>query len=96
MRLRNRYSIRFKLKCLEIVNFLGIYKTSQIIGINKKSVKNWDLNREKLRDINEKNSLFRLSDERSRVKYPELEEKIVVFILRCKEIGINFNSNGIL
>ena len=52
---RNRYSIRFKLKCLEIVNILGIYKTSKIMGIPMQSLKNWNLNREKLKKLNEKN-----------------------------------------
>ena len=47
-------------------------------------------------NLNEKNSFFRLSDERSRVKFPEEEEKIVLFILRCKEIGIKLNSSLVI
>ena len=54
MKIKKRYSIKFKLKCLEIVNILGIYKTSKIMGIHMQSLKNWDLNKEKLKNINDK------------------------------------------
>lgn len=43
-----------------------------------------------------KKLFFRLSDERNRIKFLEEEEKIVLFIFGCKEIGINLNSNLII
>ena len=60
MKLKNKYSIRFKLKCLELVKILGIYKASIIIGINRKSIRDWYLKSQKYLDINKKNSTYRL------------------------------------
>ena len=48
MKFRNRYSIKFKLKCLELVKILGIYRTSKILKIDKKCFKNCYLNQEQL------------------------------------------------
>lgn len=96
MRFRNRYSIQYKLKCLELVKILGIYKTSKIIGIDKKSVRYWYLNKEKLENIIEKNYSYRLPGGGSKIKFPKQEENVFLFILKCNEIGINLNMNLII
>ena len=54
MKLNNKYSIKFKLKYLELVKILGIYRTSIIIGINRKSIREWYLNSQKYVDIKKK------------------------------------------
>ncbi len=36
MKFKKKYSIQFKLKCVELVPILGIYGTSIIVGIDKK------------------------------------------------------------
>ena len=96
MKIRNRYSIKFKLKCLELVKIFGIYKTSKIIGIDKKSVRYWYLNMEKLEKIADKQHFYRLPGGGSKIKFPEQEKKVFLFIHKCNEIGINLNSNLII
>ncbi len=54
MQLNNKYSIKFKLKCLELVKIVGIYRASIIIRINRKSIREWYLNSEKYLDIKKK------------------------------------------
>ncbi len=60
MKFRKKYSIQFKLKCLELVPILGIYRTSLILGIHKNCITSWNLNKKKLQKIKEKNSSYRL------------------------------------
>ena len=42
--MKSKYSIEIKLKCLELEQIIGIGKTSNITGINKKCIKNWRKN----------------------------------------------------
>ena len=60
MKLNNKYSIRFKLKCLDLVKIFGIYRTSIIIGINRKSIRERYLNTQKYLAIEKKNYRYRL------------------------------------
>ena len=96
MKFRKKYSIQFKLKCLELVPILGIYGTSLIVGINKKCITSWNLNKKRLQNIKEKNSSYRLPGGGCKVKYPIKEKEIFLFINRCKEIGIKLNMNLII
>ena len=89
MKFKNKYSIQYKLKCLELVPILGIYRTSLIIGVDKKCITSWNLNKEKLQNIKEKKSSYRLPGGGCKVKFPSKEKEIFNFIDRCKEIGIN-------
>ena len=96
MKFRNKYSIHFKLKCLELVNILGYYRTSIIIGINKKCIKDWYLKREKFQNIIKKNCTYRLPGGGCKVKNRNKEEEVLNFIIKCKEIGINLNPNLVI
>ena len=96
MKVKNKYSIRFKLKCLELVKVLGIYRTSIIIGINRKSIRDWYLKSQKYLDINKKNSTYRLPGNGAKVKYPKIEDEINLFVIRCKEIGLPLNIKLII
>ena len=96
MKFRNKYSIQFKLKCLELANILGYYRTSIIIGINKKCIKDWYLKKEKFQNIIKKNCTYRLPGGCCKVKYPNKEEEILYFIIKCKEIGIILNPNLVI
>ena len=96
MKFRKKYSIQFKLKCIELVQILAIYGTSLFIGIDKKYITSWTLNKQKLQNINVKKSLYRLPGGGSKIKFPNKEKEIFNFIDRCKEIGINLNMNLII
>ena len=96
MKFRKKYSIQFKLKCLELINVLGIYGTSLIVGIDKKCITSWNLNKKRLQNIKEKNFLYRLPGDGCKVKYPIKKKEIFLFINRCKEIGIKLNMNLII
>ena len=96
MKLNNKYSIGFKLKCLELVKVLGIYRTSIIIGINRKSIRDWYLNTQKYLDVKKKNSTFRLQGGGAKEKYPKKEDEIALFVIRCKEIGLPLNAKSII
>ena len=96
MKFRNKYSIQFKLKCLELVNILGFYRTSIIIGIKIKSIKDWYLRREKLQNIIKKNCTYRLPGGGCKVKHRKKEEEVLYFIIKCKEIGIILTPNLVI
>ena len=91
-----KYSIQYKLKCLELVKRLGIYGTSKVVGINKSSLKNWYLNEEKLKTIKNKNSTYRIPSIQSKIKYDKYEKEILNLINRCKEIGLPLNTGFII
>ena len=96
MKFRKKYSIQFKLKCLELVQILGIYRTSLILGIHKNCISYWNLNKKKLQKRKEKNSSYRLPGGGCKVKFPNKEKEIFLFIDRCKEIEIKLNMNLII
>ena len=50
----------------------------------------------KLQNIKNKNNSYRLPGGGNKVKFPSKEKEIVLFINRCKEIGINLNMNLII
>lgn len=91
-----KFSIKFKLKCLEIVKYLGIYKTSKFTKIDKKCIKQWNLNKEIFLKMENKNSSYRLPGYGLKRKYPVQEKEIINFIFKCKEIGIPLNTNIII
>ncbi len=86
-----KYSIEYKLKCLEMVKKFGIYKISKCTKIDKKCIKYWIKNKEKFQNIIDKKNTFRLPRKDSLLgKIEEIE--IIHFILKCKEIGIPINT----
>ena len=96
MKLKNKYSIKFKLKCLDLIKILGIYRTALILKINRKCIRNWYKNRQKLYDIEEKISTYRLPGGGNKIKNPKKEAEMVLFMNRCKEIGIILNTKLIV
>ncbi len=96
MKFRNKYSIQFKLKCLYLVKIVGIYRTSIIIGIDKKCIRCWNLNKEKFENIVKTNVSHRLPGAGCKLKCPDIQEKIMLFITKCKERGINLTMNLII
>ena len=96
MKFRKKYSIKFKLKCIDLANIVGIYKTSIIIGVDKKSVRNWYFKREQLKNIVKQNSTYRLPGGGCKLKYPNKGKEIMFFILKCNEIGIILNMKLII
>ena len=88
-----KFSIHFKLKCLNLVKQKGLYKTSKITGIDKTYFIKWKLNKAKFEKINKKKSTFRLP----KIKQTKiLEKNLILFINRCKEIGIPLTLTLIL
>jgi len=96
MKFRNKYSIQFKSKCIELVNILGVYRTSVILGIDKKCIKYWYFQRANFHNIIKANCCYRLPGAGKKVKYLKKEEEVMYFIIKCKEIGIILNSNLII
>ena len=96
MKIRRKYSIQFKLKCLDLVKIVGIYRTSIIIGIDKKCIRCWNLNKEKFENIVKTNFSYRLPGAGCKLRCPDIQEKIKLFITKCKEIGINLTMNLII
>ena len=88
MKLKNKYSIQFKLKCLDLVKILGIYRTSLILRINRKCIRDWNNKRQKYYAIKEKISTYRLPGGGNKVKNLKKEAEIALFMIRCQEIGI--------
>lgn len=91
-----KYSVLFKLKCIEIVKIIGLYRVSKITKINKKTIKQWYLNKELLQNIKKKDSTYRLPGGGAKVKYPILQREISNFIYKCLQIGIKINNNLII
>ena len=91
-----KYSIEFKLKCLEMVKKFGIYKISKSTRIDKKCIKYWIKNKEKLLNIIDKKNTFRLPRKGSLIIKIDKEIEIIHFIFKCKEIGIPINTNLIV
>jgi len=61
MKLR-KYSLEFKLKCLEIEKKFGIYIYT---GIDKNCIRHWKINKQKFQNIKNKKNTFRFSNSRS-------------------------------
>ena len=96
MKIKNKYSIQFKLKSLDLVKILGIYRTSLILRINIKCIRDWYKNRQKFNIIEDKISTYRLKGGGNKVKNLKKEAEILLFMSRCKEIGIIVNTQLII
>ena len=95
MKLR-KYSVDFKLKCLDLASSIGYTQASKITGIDRKSLREWVINKEQFEKIQQKEKTFRLPGGGAKPKNPEKEEKVFAFIIRCKEIGISINTGLII
>ena len=50
----------------------------------------------KIPKYNKKNCTYRLPGGGCKIKYPNKEEEILYFIIKCKEIGIILNPNLVI
>ena len=91
-----KYSIQFKNECIKYIEIIGINNTSKQLGISRKCIRNWYLNKEKLKHLKEYNTIYRLPGGGAKVKYPKEEKHIVNFILKCLDIGIVITYNLII
>ena len=74
MKLR-KYSVDFKLKCLDLASSIGYTQASKITGIDRKSLREWVINKEQFEKIQQKEKTFRLPGGGAKPKNPEIEEK---------------------
>ena len=60
MKILRKFTIDDKLKCIEMVSQIGYQKVSELTGIDRKSLREWNRNKEKLKKITNKEKTFRL------------------------------------
>ena len=87
-----KYSIEDKLKCLELVEEIGYQKVSEMTGIDRKSLKEWEKKKKQLQSMDNKENSFRLPGGGAKPKTAEKEQQIVKFIENCLQIGIKVDT----
>ena len=87
-----KYSIEDKLKCLELVEEIGYQKVSEMTGIDRKSLKEWEKKKKQLQSMDNKEKSFRLPGGGAKPKTAEKEQQIVKFIEDCLQIGIKVDT----
>ena len=91
-----KYSLEEKLNYIELASKLGLHKTSSISGIDRKSLREWSKNKEKLEKIRNKQNKFRLPGGGAKPKTIGLEHHLIYFSLCCRKVGIKITSNLII
>ena len=87
-----QYTVKQKLRFIEIANKIGVSKISSLIGIHQKCIKLWKKNQEKLEKIKDKEKSFRLKGGGAKPKTLEIEDQIVEFIKNCRSINYNVTT----
>ena len=87
-----KYSIEDKLKCIELVEEIGYQKVSEMTGIDRKSLKEWQKKKKQLQSMDNKENSFRLPGGGAKPKTAEKEQQIVQFIENCLQIGIKVDT----
>ena len=87
MKILRKFTIDDKLKCIEKVSQMGYQKVSELTGIDRKSLREWNRNKEKT---------FRLSGGGAKPKTLKIENLLIEFIKKCRKIGLNMNSKVII
>ena len=87
-----KYSIEDKLKCIELVEEIGYQKVSEMTGIDRKSLKEWEKKKKQLQSMDNKENSFRLPGGGAKPKTAEKEQQIVKFIEDCLQIGIKVDT----
>ena len=87
-----KYSIEDKLKCIELVEEIGYQKVSEMTGIDRKSLKEWQKKKKQLQSMDNKENSFRLPGGGAKPKTAEKEQQIVKFIENCLQIGIKVDT----
>ena len=91
-----QYTVKQKLRFIEIANKIGVSKISSLIGIHQKCIKLWKKNQEKLEKIKDKDKSFRLKGGGAKPKTLEIEDQIVEFIKKCRSINYNVTTGLII
>ena len=83
-----KYSIIDKLKYIELANQIGISKVASLTGIDRKSIKEWIKNKDKLMSMTDKEIKYRLPGGGAKSQMAFKEHHLIYFILICKKVGI--------
>ena len=91
-----KYSIEEKLYYVNLSSKIGLHKTSLISGIDRKSLREWSKNKNKLEKIINKQTKYRLPGGGAKSKTNNLENHLIYFILCCKKVGMRITSNLVI
>ena len=83
-----KYSIIDKLKYIELANQIGISKVASLTGIDRKSIKEWIKNKDKLMSMTNKEIKYRLPGGGAKSQMAFKEHHLIYFILKYKKVGI--------
>ena len=92
----NKYTIEEKLRCIEFAEKNGIKNVSKLTGIDRKSLREWVKQRNKLKNIENKGKKFRLPGGGAKPKTLIHEKYLVKFINDCMEKKINVDASFII
>ena len=92
MKILRKFTIDDKLKCIEMVSKMGYQQVSELTGIDRKSLREWNRNKEKLKKITNKEKTFRLPGGGAKPKTLNIENLLIDFIKKCRKIGLIVNS----
>ncbi len=96
MKILRKFTIDDKLKCIEMVSKMGYQKVSHLTGIDRKSLREWNKNKEKLKKIIHKDKTFRLPGGGAKPKTLEVEDLLIQFIRKCRKNGLIVNSKVVI
>ncbi len=96
MKILRKFTIDDKLKCIEMVSQMGYQQVSELTGIDRKSLREWNRNKEKLKKITNKEKTFRLPGGGAKPKTLKIENLLIEFIKKCRKIGLNVNSKVVI
>ena len=91
-----KYSIIDKLKYIDLANKIGISQVSHLTGIDRKSIKEWIKNKDKLMSMNNKEIKYRLPGGGAKSHMIQKEHHLIYFILVCKKVGIEITPKLII
>ena len=91
-----KYTIEEKLRCIEFAEKNGIKNVSKLTGIDRKSLREWVKQRNKLKNIENKGKKFRLPGGGAKPKTLMHEKHLINFIDGCIKKNINVDANLII
>ena len=91
-----KYSIIDKLKYIDLANKIGISQVSHLTGIDRKSIKEWIKNKDKLMSMNNKEIKYRLPGGGAKSHMIHKEQHLIYFILVCKKVGIKITPKLVM
>ena len=91
-----KYTIEEKLRCIEFAEKNGIKNVSKLTGIDRKSLREWVKQRNKLKNIENKGKKFRLPGGGAKPKTLMHEKHLINFVDGCIKKNINVDANLII